>query len=56
VSKKLMLQFPNSFYLSQDDFYFERPDANNNVASDSEQHYKYIPELDSYNFDVIDVE
>jgi uridine kinase len=66
-----MLQFPNSFYLSQDDFYFERPDPNNNLAvpdfnnltttdqvnnsnSQPEEHYKYIPELESYNFDVID--
>lgn len=59
LSKKLLLNFPNSFYLSQDDFYFERPDFNNNVAGGEAEttaasHYKYIPELDSYNFDVID--
>ena len=35
--------FLNSSYMSQDDFYFPRDSA----------HLKYIPELESFNFDVI---
>lgn len=43
LSKRLLCEFPNSFYLSQDDFYHER----------NSDHYEYIEELDSFNFDVI---
>ena len=43
LSKRLLAAFPSSYYLSQDDFYHKR-DAN---------HYEYIPELNSFNFDVI---
>lgn len=43
LSKRLLLEFPNSYYMSQDEFYHER----------NSEHYTYIPELDSFNFDVI---
>jgi nicotinamide/nicotinate riboside kinase len=45
LSKKLLAKFPNSYYISQDDFYHKR--------DEKEKHYEYIPELDSFNFDVI---
>ena len=38
-----MTIFPGAYYMSQDDFYHKR---------DSE-HYEYIPEAESFNFDVI---
>lgn len=43
LSKKLLAELPNSYYLSQDEFYHKR----------DSRHYDYIPELDSFNFDVI---
>lgn len=43
LSKRLQKEFKNSTYLTQDDFYHPR-DSN---------HLTYIPELDSFNFDVI---
>lgn len=43
LSKSLINEFPNSYHLSQDDFYHER----------GSKHYEFIPELNSYNFDVI---
>ena len=43
LAKKLIEEFPNSYHLSQDDFYHTRNDL----------HYDFIPEVNSYNFDVI---
>ncbi|CAF0893551.1 unnamed protein product [Brachionus calyciflorus] len=43
LSKRLLLEIPNSFYLSQDEFYLER----------NSQNYKFVEEVDSFNFDVI---
>ena len=43
LAKKLIVEFPNSYYLSQDDFYHKRDTL----------HYDFIPELNSLNFDVI---
>jgi nicotinamide/nicotinate riboside kinase len=45
LSKRLQKEFPNSTHLSQDDFYYPR----------DSKHYTYIPELESFNFDVISV-
>lgn len=43
MAKRLLAKYPNSFYLSQDDFYHPRDSG----------HLQYIPELQSFNFDVI---
>lgn len=43
LAKKLLAEFPNSYYLSQDEFYHKR----------DELHYDFLPEVNSYNFDVI---
>jgi nicotinamide/nicotinate riboside kinase len=43
LSKSLIEEFPNSYHLSQDDFYHER----------GSKHYEFKPELNSFNFDVI---
>lgn len=43
LSKKLIAEFKNCVYLQQDDFYYPR----------TEQYLDYIPELESFNFDVI---
>ncbi|RMZ97297.1 nicotinamide riboside kinase 1 [Brachionus plicatilis] len=43
LCKKLLDEFANSVYLSQDEFYLER----------NGQNYEFIKEVDSYNFDVI---
>jgi nicotinamide/nicotinate riboside kinase len=43
LAKQLLRDFPRSTYLTQDNFYFPR----------DEKHLIYIPELDSFNFDVI---
>jgi len=45
LSRTLMSQLSNACYLSQDDFYHSRDNR--------DQHYEYIPELESFNFDVI---
>lgn len=45
LSKRLLLEFPNSYHFSQDDFYHDR--VHNKEA------YHWIDELQSYNFDVI---
>ena len=45
LSKRLQKEFKNSAYLSQDDFYHPR----------DSKHFTYLPELDSFNFDVITV-
>ena len=43
MAKRLIIKYPNSYYLSQDDFYHPRDSG----------HLQYIPELQSFNFDVI---
>lgn len=43
LCKNLLNAFPNSVYLSQDEFYLER----------NCQNYQFIQEADSFNFDVI---
>lgn len=43
LSKRLLASLPNCTYLSQDDFYHPRDN----------KHLEYLPELDSFNFDVI---
>ena len=43
LAKRLLKEFKNSAYLSQDDFYFPRDG----------KHLSYISELESFNFDVI---
>ena len=45
LSKRLLIEFPNSYYMSQDDFYHDR--------SNKEKHYEYIASIDSFNFDTI---
>lgn len=43
LCKRLLDELPNAYHLSQDDFYYERGSV----------HYTYIPELSSFNYDVI---
>lgn len=43
LCKRLLAELPNTYHLSQDDFYHERGSS----------HYTYLPDLDSYNYDVI---
>jgi len=43
LAKRLIAKYPNSYHLSQDDFYYPR---------DSD-HFEYIPDLQSFNYDVI---
>ena len=45
LSKLLQKAFDHSTYLTQDDYYYPR----------DTKHYTYLPELDSFNFDVISV-
>lgn len=43
LCKRLMSELANAYHLSQDDFYHERGSS----------HYTYMPELSSFNYDVI---
>lgn len=43
LCRRLLEGLPNAYHLSQDDFYHEHGSS----------HYSFIPELDSFNYDII---